>query len=354
VAAGMAALIVGLSTAPARGETALLGPLRIRDMTPFNLLRLDMLPAHAVAAGPHSWAIEADISYSNTFVMSENVEKYLETRGGRSPLTQADVNAILALGGDAYYVDGETGLLELTFHYAVARDTSVYLTISGYQFSGGFLDGTIEGFHNTFGLGTDGRDLVARDAFQGVLSIGAVQTTFLSPPVDGGVGDPVIGARHAWPLGASRWDMVLDGAAKIAWRGERAFLSTGTNDYGLQASLQGKFTRQAIYFGASAVWTDGRVFGVDLRQRVIPTLTAAYEVGVTDHTNFIVQTYASESTITDTTIDELKADKYQASFGLRSLRGRFVYGFAVTENVENFANTPDVGVSLSLAWIERR
>lgn len=354
IGAGLVTLLIGFAAGPARGETALLGPLRIRDMTPFNLLRLDMLPAHAVAAGPGTWAIEADLSWSNTFVMSANVEKYLEARGARGPLTQADADAILAMGQDAYYVDGEIGLLDLTFHYSVAPRTSVYLTLTGYDFTGGFLDSTIEGFHGSFGLGTDGRDLVARNSFQGVLSVEGIRTSFLAPPIEAGLGDPVLGGRHVWLLGASRWGIVLDGAAKIAWRGERAFLSTGTNDYGLQTSLQGKFTRQAVYFGASAVSTDGRVFGVALRQRVIPTLTAAYEVGVTDHTNFIVQAYASESTIRDTVIDQLKANKYQASLGLRSLRGRLVYGFAITENVENFSNTPDIGVSLSLAWIARR
>src|SRR2546426_9286310 len=83
VAVGAALLAFVLGITQVRGETELLGPLRIRDMTPFNLLRLDMLPAHAVAAGPGSWAIEADISYSNTFVMSDNVKSYLEARGER-------------------------------------------------------------------------------------------------------------------------------------------------------------------------------------------------------------------------------------------------------------------------------
>jgi len=114
-AVGMGVMLTALAVSPARGETDLLGPLRIRDMTPFNLLRLDMLPAHAVAAGRGSWAIEADVAYSNTFVMSDNVRDYLEGRGGgRRRLTQADADAILGLGEDAYYVDGEFGLLDLT------------------------------------------------------------------------------------------------------------------------------------------------------------------------------------------------------------------------------------------------
>src|SRR6266446_1235781 len=156
VGVGLAAVLLGLAATSARGETELLGPLRIRDMTPFNLLRLDMLPAHAVSAGPGSWAIEADLSYTNTFVMSDNVRSYLEARGGgRRPLDAADAAAIENLGEDAYYVDGEFGVLDLTFHYALSSRTSVYSTLPLYSFGGGFLDGTIEGFHSLIGNGSD-------------------------------------------------------------------------------------------------------------------------------------------------------------------------------------------------------
>lgn len=345
---------LALAATPARGESELLGPLRIRDMTPFNLLRLDMLPAHAVVVGPGSWGIEADLSYSNTFVMSDNVKTYLEGRGKRSPLTQADADAILGVGEDAYYVDGEFGLLDLTFHYGATRRSSVYVTLSAYDFTGGFLDGTIDRFHEAFGLPTDGRDLVARNRFQAISSLEGGRLALLEPPTGGGFGDPVFGMRHFRPLRAPHWGLVLDGAAKLALRGERLLLSTGTNDFGLQASVQGKFARQAIYISTSFVWTDGKVLGVHLERRVIPTVTVAYELGVTRQTNAVLQVYASESTVRDTTIEEIKADKYQASLGLRSRRGHLIYGFAVTENLENFENTPDVGVSLTLAWLSLR
>jgi len=347
----MALILFSLTVASAEDETELLGPLRIRDMTPFNILRLDMLPAHAVAAGARSWAIEADLSYTNTFVMSENVRNYLERRDSRRPLTQADVDAILGLGEDAYYVDGEFGLLDLTFHYAIAPDASVYFTLPAYSFTGGFLDGTIEGFHNAIGNGAAGRDLAARDRFQTVLSMEGLHSSFLEAPIEGGLGDPVIGMRHFWRMGESRWGLVLDGAAKFALRGERSLLSTGSNDFGLQASVQGKFRRQGIYFSTSLVQTDGRVFGVKLGSRVVPTLTTAYEVGLTGHTNFILQLYASESALRNTRIEEIRANKYQASLGLRSHHGHMIYAFAVTENVANFENTPDVGASLTLAWV---
>jgi hypothetical protein len=349
-------------TAPAEPERAnadtgsaeLFGPLRIRDMTPFNLLRLDMLPAHAVEAGVGSWAIEADLSFSNTFLMSDNVHQYLQDRGGRSPLTPADSQAILGMGQDAFYVDGEFGLLEVTGHYRVGARSSVYLTLSAYDFSGGFMDGSIEGFHNTFGFDSAGRDLVARRSFQTVVAIEGAQTVALEAPVGIGLGDPVIGVRHAVTLGASRWGLVLSGETKIAWRGERLFLSTGTNDYGAQLALQGKFGRQALYFSSSLVSTDGQVFGVSLARRLVPTVTAAYERALNDRTNFVGQIYASQSAVRESSIRVIQADKYEASLGLRTHRGRMIYGVAVTENLANFENTPDVGLSLTAAWAELR
>lgn len=347
----IAAALFVLAAIPAQGQTELLGPLRIRDLTPFNLLRLDMLPAHAVTGDPGSWAIEAEISHANTFVMSGSVSDYLARRGARGALAPADVEAIQSLGEDAYYVDGEISELDLTFHYGITQRSSVYVTLPLYDFTGGFLDGTVEGFHDTFGLGTQGRDLVARDRFQAVATFGRGRSAFLDSPVTSGWGDPVVGLRHSLPVGESRWNLVVDGAAKLALRGERPFLSTGSNDFGLQASLQRKHRRQGIYLSASVVRTDGRALGVPLGSRVVPTLTAAYEVGVTRHTSAILQLYASEGAVRDTSIPEIKANKYQASLGLRSRRGPLVYGFAVTENLVNFQNTPDIGVSLTLAWI---
>jgi hypothetical protein len=191
--ARLAAVVFMIAAAPvatpAAGATELLGPLRIRDMTPFNLLRLDMLPAHAVTAAPGTWAIETNLSYTNTFVMSDNVNRYLEARGTPGPLTRTDVDAILALGEDAYYVDGEFGLLDLGFHYAWTRRASIYVSIPVYDFSGGLLDGIIEGFHERFGFAAGGRDLVARDRFQAILSLDGNPSYYLEPPVGGGVGD---------------------------------------------------------------------------------------------------------------------------------------------------------------------
>lgn len=347
-----ALLLLVLGGVPAQGqaeEAELLGPLRIRDMTPFNILHLDLLPAHACTGGSETWAVEVDFSRTNTFVMSENVRSYLDRRGSREPLTEEDAQAILSEGEDFYFFDGEIALLDLTFHKGVTERASVYFTLPVYDFTGGWFDSTVEGFHETFGLGNAGRDLVARDRFQAVASLGGQNVTVLDRELEGGMGDPTLGLRYAWPLRSS-WTLVLDGAAKIALQDVDSFRSTGGNDFGVQLSLQRKLRRQGIYLSGSLVRTNGKGLGLRLGNRVIPTLTAAYEFGLTRQTSVVLQLYASESNVQDTPLTEIKANKYQASLGIRSRSGRLIYGLAVTENLANYQNTPDIGLSLTLGW----
>src|SRR5262245_17570691 len=62
------------------------GLLRARDLTPFGLLRLDILPAHTADAKEGTWTFEVQTAYQNTFVLSDNARDYLRTRGiGRQP-----------------------------------------------------------------------------------------------------------------------------------------------------------------------------------------------------------------------------------------------------------------------------
>ena len=57
----------------------------------------------------------------------------------------------------------------------------------------------------------------------------------------------------------------------------------------------------------------------------------------------------------DTTdLDDLTANKYEYSIGLRHRMENWLLSFAFTENVQNINNTPDVGISLGVAYIPHR
>lgn len=193
---------------------------------------------------------------------------------------------------------------------------------------------------------------MARNRFQAVASLGGGRRVHvLDNKLTGGMGDPVFGLRYAWPVPQSNWTLVLDGAAKLALQDVDEFRSTGGNDFGVQVSLQRKLRRQGFYLSGSLVRTDGKVLGIPLGNRVVPTLTAAYEVGLTPQTSVVIQLYASESAVRGTPLAEIKANKYEASLGLRSRAGRLLYGVAVTENLGNYQNTPDIGLTLTLGWM---
>jgi len=133
------------------------GMLRSRDLTPFGFLRLDMRPAHAVAIEPHTFAFEAELGYQNTWALSRNVEKYLtdlEASGPRREIGPAEVQAIRDLPGENYLLDLESATLDLTMHYKISSQWTVYAIATAVSYHGGFLDSGIEKFHETFGFST--------------------------------------------------------------------------------------------------------------------------------------------------------------------------------------------------------
>jgi Protein of unknown function (DUF3187) len=333
------------------------GLLRGRDMSPFGLLRLDMLPAHTADAAPGSWTFEIQYAYQNTFVSSDNVRDYLEARNTpRQPLRAQDAANILALPGDAYYVDGEFGLADLIVQRRLNEYWSAYVTVPYMQFGQGFFDSTVESFHDTFGFSQQGRDLVARNRFQIVYDIGDVRFAQLDRETRGGFGDPVFGARYSLPQPRFGWDIVVEFAAKIAVDGERLLLSTGKNDYGAQVTLQrrlGKSGRHALYLSGSGVYYAGGPEIPGDESQLIPTIIAGYSVGLTPHTSVILQGYASRSVIENTTLEELKEDKFLLSLGLQARGKNILWNLAITENVSNFNNTPDIGVQLGLAYMPK-
>lgn len=328
------------------------GLLRARDLTPFGLLRLDMRPSHTrETAPPGSWGFEVQAAYQNMFMLSGNVEEYLETRDtGRVKLRPEDALAIRSMPDDAYFVDGEIGLLNLILQRRVTERVELLIDISYLRYGDGEFDRLVEGFHDLVGTGQMGRDLVARDRFQIVYHVGDADLEVLDRQVKGGFGDPVLGLRYSWPSPSSQWNFVVEAAAKLAVGGQRFLLSTGHHDFGIQGTVQRRFGRHSLYGSVSTVYVSGGLEMPSERDRLIPTLVAAYSYSLTPWTAVILQGYASRSAIRETTLAELKDSKYQASLGMQMRAGRWLWSLAITENIANFANTPDIGAQVGLAY----
>lgn len=350
---------LGCSMQATADESNFFGMLRSRDLTPFGFLRLDMRPAHTVTIEPGTWAFETELGYQNTWALSPEVEKYLKDREylGRRDLGPADVAAIRNLPGENYLIDLEQASLDFTFHYRISSHWAMYAIANVISYQGGFLDSTIETFHRGLGFSTFGRPAAARNKVNVIYDLKSAQVTQLESPTDGGFTEPVVGVRfNGWQISSS-WKLSLEAATKIGVRGRRTLLTTGRTDWGVQASLQNTGARNAFYIDTAAVYYAGSLEPTPIEAQIIPTVIFGYEHVCTDKTNINLQAYASKSVYTRETTDlgDLIEPKYQLSIGFRHrLTERMSLSFAVTENVSNFNNTPDVGFQLGLAYIPHR
>ena len=331
------------------------GLLRSRDLTSFGFLRLDMRPAHAVSIEKGTWAVELELGYQNTWALSEEVEKYLTglEPQGRRDLGPAEAQAIRDLPGENYLLDVESAALDVTLHYKISDDWTGYLIVSAVSYQGGFLDSTIESFHDTFGFSSFGRPAARRDDVNLIYDLKSAQVVSFGSPTDGGFTDPTLGVRYVGFQLPEPWALSVEGAVKMPIDGERQLLSTGNLDYGLQASLQRRGARHALYLNLAAVYYGGADFPVPQDSQVIPTLIVGYEYQLTARTNLNLQAYVSESVYShrQTDLDELTGQKYQYSLGLRHRVNQYLITFGFTENVQNVNNTPDVGFQLGLAYV---
>ncbi len=323
---------------PASPEYEKYGLLRERDLTPFGFLRLDMRPAHAIWVPPGSSGVEVLLGYQNSC--------------GRRRLGPADTEAIRALPGEAYLVDLELGLVDVNLNHQLTDHWSVNAIISGVSYRGGFMDGAIEGFHNTFGYGSSGRPAVSRNSVNVILDLKNSPPSSSNSPPDGGLLDPTFGVRYSVAAAPAPWNLVLEGAVKVPIDGQRNYLSTGNTDVGLQATLQRFAGRHAGYVSAAAVNTKGDVLSSSDRTQIVPTYIFGYEYSISQRTGVIAQYYISKSVFShdDTDLEELLDTKYQLSLGVRHRVDASIWSFAVTENTANFNNTPDIGFQIGWSY----
>ena len=339
----------------------LYGMLPMRDLSPFGFLRLDMRPTHAVLAEPKRWTLETEFATQNTWAMSPEVEEYLTglESSGRRPLGESELAAIRELPGENYLVDLETTTVDVTLNYRFTSHLSGYLITSAVSYDRGFLDGTVERFHDAFGsqLVRQARhraqrrqpDLRPRSRVRTPISVarrpaaacsirpsGCAIQAFRS----GGPGSCPWKARSKLALGGER-RIAVDRPFRLRPAGGRAVARYSP---GFLRQCQPRCTTRA----ANSWWS--------MRQQIVPTLIVGYEYALTANTNLNIQGYASTSVYSrrDTDLDELLDNKYQLTAGFRHRRNDLVISFGITENVQNINNTPDIGLQLGMAWMPGR
>jgi len=327
-------------------------PFRVRDLTLPNALVLGLIPVPASSIGKGKLAFEMTYSHANNFQVSDNVQDYLTDRGDRLPLSAADADVILnQLDGDAFYIDGEFGLANLVVHYGLGDHLDVFASQPFFVFSGGVFDSVIYDFHDALHIGQAGRNLVADDQFQILLKHDRDQFVFLDKPSSGGFGDPIVGLRYVLPSKPAGWEIGFEAAVKLPFADETKLLSSGGIDYGLQIALARRWRKNAVVLNASYVFTGDFTTAPGFRPSDLPAVNLSYLRRVGARTTAVVQLMMAGSIFSDVTDSALSKLEFQTTFGVRWELRKGALGFALTENLFNYDNTPDIAVHLSYGVI---
>lgn len=210
-------------------------PLPVNDafLLGAAMLRLEPQGVDVTPAG--AWGWRAALSAANSFSRSEAVEVGLEERDSRAPLGLEELRAFPAIDGEPtrFLVDGEVERLELTARRGLGDGWELAATLPLLEQGGGFLDSTIERFHEARGITQQGRDGLPRDAFTLYL-YGPGGELYVTEEPGGGVGEPTVAAarRLGWrPLGI---EIAARGAVKLPTASGRSFDGTGSLDVGVE------------------------------------------------------------------------------------------------------------------------
>lgn len=211
--AGIVIFALAAAASPAADETSFPEPLTTRNQHP--LIAAFGLPAATGAAmlPAGNTRIQLDVDTANSFVFETADGEYLAW-------------------------DGETTRATLRLSHGIGNGAEVGLSIPVVAHSGGVLDGMIDGWHDTFGLPTGGREhrpnhqLLYRYIHDGRTRIDAADRTT-------GLGDLRIAAAYQLLKRADRSSLALHTALKFP-TGKSADL-TGSGGMDLSAHLAGAY-----------------------------------------------------------------------------------------------------------------
>lgn len=335
-------------------------PMRIRDYTFPSFLVLNFAPTPAMSLGKGNWGFEVHLSKVNNFQVSPAVERYLaSTRddGERRRLDDADAAAIAALPeGEGFFIDLETDIVEMRAHYGLTDRIDVGASIHYLRYSGGLLDGLIEGFHDLVGFSQQGRQYVPRDQLQVIIGRnGQVFARAIDSAPDGGFGDPFLFARYTFPS-AGRWGFNTEVALKPPVASVSSSASSGGWDYGVQLTADRRWERDALIFNAQVVWVGDFTPTAYRVGEAIPALPA-FDVSYIHafhgprSTRLFLQGLTAEHPLRDLVNSDLTKLEVQLTAGLKWDTSLGTMGVGITENLLNFDNTPDLGIHLSWATV---
>ncbi|MBN1295681.1 DUF3187 family protein [bacterium] len=332
-------------------------PMTITNFTMPGFLVLSAVPHTALPMTRGRLAVMVQVSAVNYFQVSPEVESYLAATRGDVPraLTPEDVDYIVHLPeGQGFYIDGEIHFANVFLVYGVTDTIDVALRLSAADYTGGYMDDLIYGFHDTCGIGQQGRQYVPDDQFQYVFGAnGDLFTSCLDEPDSNGLLDPQIFFRFAFPWHDSPWSASMAVGVKPPINGSDNLISTERWDFGVFTALQRRWNRHTFVLNAALVYP-GKIIAEDrddasYNRPLMPSVNLSwlYRFKRWRPGEFFAQAMYAEHPLRELVKSEFTDFDFQLTIGIKWHTPQGVFSFGFTENLFNMDNTPDFGLHIS-------
>lgn len=332
-------------------------PLPLRGQLPFKLLFLDQAPA-AASVGPARQARFAlHATYENTMVGTDELVHLfartgLATYDGLVTLPLLQTVADSQPSRTAFVLDGETLRTVLDARVGIARRLEVGIEVPFLSHGRGFMDRSIDSFHDRFSLPDGGRTGFAHGEFRAGY-VGNGETVYFDEPPGGfRLGDIVVSVTGALATQRGRMPAVSASlSAKLPTGNFKVLHGSGSADYGGAVRVSRKWGRATLHGGyAYNVIGEWRLApGVPLHDS--RSLYAAWAFSVTPRTHVVVQALRTRGPFPFRSGNDLGKVAMEFSAGFRyRLPGGVALEWAFVENLEPFYNTPDVGSFFGVSY----
>lgn len=325
------------------------GPLRVREQFLLSQGLLAFDPASGDVLDKGRWQIDLVQSATNTWVKSDSVERVLESRDSRAPLTLEQLRAIEPESGEGiYFADGELYRTSVAVRVGLGNGIQLGLTVPVLDFQGGFGDDLIEEFHSSTGFSQAGRQGVPQDGYTVYIRDPEGNELFRDQDPGAAIGDITLSLKGRIPVASESWRLSLEGLVKLDTGDDQDLYGSGNEDFGAQIHLTRYFDRSCIH-GSAGVIRLGASEVFHLEEQTLFSGMLGYERALGNTVSVIVQATASQSPFEDLQVEELDALAFLVDFGVKKGFNEHLVGFAaISENFLTFGSSADFGVHLGL------
>jgi len=308
------------------------GPLKIPSQSPFQSLRLALVPRTPSTLGRGQWEVAVGATWANVWANDDARFDPANGEYGR------------------YLLDYETLHGSLAAAWGVSDTLQVELEYDERWRFGGVMDGFVQGFHDLFGIDQSGRDRVPRDAFRVLLDFPGQPRAELGDGDRGAfVRNVTATAQHNVTCGTAALP-ALAWAATVRYAALSEDLSGGEVDLALSVSASRRFDSFYGYLTFGHAWYGSDAAGgIPLADSQLTAL-AALEWRYAPRASLLLQWLASEAVVDD--LGPFSESSHEVTLGWKGeLSAGGVLEIGLIENLLTFDNSPDFGVHAG--WTQR-